>query len=64
MAQYEEQLEATKAHYDQASEQLEKLELRMHEMRLKWKNLKTQHLAEMAEKKCNRNFRKNGQSYP
>lgn len=57
VAQYEEQLEATKAHYDQASEQLEKLELRMHEMRLKWKNLKTQHLAEMAEK-CNRNFRK------
>ncbi|EFR97493.1 conserved hypothetical protein, partial [Listeria ivanovii FSL F6-596] len=41
---------ATKAHYEQASEQLEKLELRMHEMRLKWKNLKTQHLAEMAEK--------------
>ncbi|HHH5772567.1 TPA: PspA/IM30 family protein [Listeria monocytogenes] len=50
VAQYEEQLKATKSHYDQASEQLEKLELRMHEMRLKWKNLKTQHLAEMAEK--------------
>ncbi|WP_088809104.1 MULTISPECIES: PspA/IM30 family protein [Listeria] len=50
VAQYEEQLETTKGHYEQASKQLEDLELRMHEMRLKWKNLKTQHLAEMAEK--------------
>ncbi|MHC5251330.1 PspA/IM30 family protein [Listeria kieliensis] len=48
--QYEEQLATTKEHYDQAASQLEELELRMHEMRLKWKNLKTQHLAEMAEK--------------
>lgn len=50
VAQYEEQLQTTKGHYEQASKQLEDLELRMHEMRLKWKNLKTQHLAEMAEK--------------
>lgn len=50
VTQYEEQLQTTKGHYEQASKQLEDLELRMHEMRLKWKNLKTQHLAEMAEK--------------
>ncbi|EUJ31517.1 hypothetical protein MFLO_08807 [Listeria floridensis FSL S10-1187] len=50
--QYEAQLETTKGHYDQAAARLEELELQMHEMRLKWKNLKTQHLAEMAEKKC------------
>jgi lia operon protein LiaH len=50
VVQYEEQLQTTKGHYEQASKQLEDLELRMHEMRLKWKNLKTQHLAEMAEK--------------
>ncbi len=50
VTQYEEQLATTKEHYDQAASQLEELELRMHEMRLKWKNLKTQHLAEMAEK--------------
>ncbi|EMG29228.1 hypothetical protein LFLEISCH_01215 [Listeria fleischmannii subsp. fleischmannii LU2006-1] len=40
VAQYEEQLQTTKGHYEQASKQLEDLELRMHEMRLKWKNLK------------------------
>lgn len=50
VTQYEEQLAATKEHYDQATTRLEELELQMHEMRLKWKNLKTQHLAEMAEK--------------
>lgn len=50
VTQYEEQLATTKEHYDQAATRLEELELRMHEMRLKWKNLKTQHLAEMAEK--------------
>ncbi|WP_430539387.1 PspA/IM30 family protein [Listeria rocourtiae] len=50
VAQYKEQLATTQAHYDTATEQLDKLELRMHEMRLKWKNLKTQHLAETAEK--------------
>ncbi|RQW68631.1 PspA/IM30 family protein [Listeria sp. SHR_NRA_18] len=50
VAQYKEQLATTQSHYDNASEQLEKLELKMHEMRLKWKNLKTQHLAETAEK--------------
>ncbi|EUJ49216.1 PspA/IM30 family protein [Paenilisteria rocourtiae] len=50
VTQYKEQLATTQAHYDTATEQLDKLELRMHEMRLKWKNLKTQHLAETAEK--------------
>lgn len=50
VAQYKEQLATTQGHYDNASEQLDKLELKMHEMRLKWKNLKTQHLAETAEK--------------
>ncbi|WP_376740842.1 PspA/IM30 family protein [Listeria booriae] len=50
VAQYKEQLATTQSHYNNASEQLDKLELRMHEMRLKWKNLKTQYLAETAEK--------------
>ncbi|EFI83175.1 hypothetical protein HMPREF0556_11860 [Listeria grayi DSM 20601] len=48
--QYEVQLAETKEHYQSASSQLEELETRMQEMRLKWKNLKTKHLAEIAEK--------------
>ncbi|AQY50684.1 hypothetical protein PWEIH_14199 [Listeria weihenstephanensis FSL R9-0317] len=50
VAQYKEQLKTTEDHYQNATEQLDKLEMRMHEMRLKWKNLKTQYLAETAEK--------------
>lgn len=60
VAQYKEQLTTTQSHYDNASDQLDKLELRMHEMRLKWKNLKTQYLAETAEKNATETAEKNG----
>ncbi|WP_163652320.1 PspA/IM30 family protein [Listeria sp. PSOL-1] len=56
--QYEEQLQVTKEHYEQAKESLEQLELRMHEMRLKWKNLKTQYLADIAEKNAEKTSQK------